>query len=127
MKREDALNYHSQGRPGKIAVVATKPLTNQRDLALAYSPGVAEPCLEIVEKDIGSIRVVFSGAGAAAIATAEHYVRLGAKRENILLIDRKGVIYKGRPGTLDPYKAKFANETNARTIADALKGADVFV
>src|SRR5213082_3242722 len=216
MKRDDALEYHSSGRPGKIAVVPTKPLNNQRDLALAYSPGVALPCLEIkanpedaylytakgnlvavvtngtavlglgnigaiagkpvmegkgnlfkqfsdldvfdlevgsedpddvikfcqlleptvgginledirapdcfyieeklretlkipvfhddqhgtaiisgaalinaleiVEKDIGSIRVVFSGAGAAAIATAEHYVRLGAKRENILLI-----------------------------------------
>src|SRR6185436_6534780 len=49
-KRQDALDYHSNGRPGKIAVVPTKPLTNQRDLALAYSPGVAEPCLEI-EKD----------------------------------------------------------------------------
>src|ERR671926_700186 len=47
MKREDALDYHASGRPGKIAVVPTKPLTNQRDLALAYSPGVAEPCLEI--------------------------------------------------------------------------------
>ncbi len=47
MKREDALDYHARGRPGKIAVVPTKPLTNQRDLALAYSPGVAEPCLEI--------------------------------------------------------------------------------
>src|SRR5688500_20329956 len=47
MKREDALDYHSSGRPGKIAVVPTKPLNNQRDLALAYSPGVAEPCLEI--------------------------------------------------------------------------------
>src|SRR5256885_13201609 len=47
MKREDALEYHRSGRPGKIAVVPTKPLTNQRDLALAYSPGVAEPCLEI--------------------------------------------------------------------------------
>jgi malate dehydrogenase (oxaloacetate-decarboxylating)(NADP+) len=46
-KREDALEYHRQGRPGKIAVVPTKPLTNQRDLGLAYSPGVAEPCLEI--------------------------------------------------------------------------------
>ena len=46
-KREDALDYHRRGRPGKIAVVPTKPLTNQRDLALAYSPGVAEPCLEI--------------------------------------------------------------------------------
>src|SRR5439155_25599186 len=49
-KRQDALDYHANGRPGKIAVVPTKPLTNQRDLSLAYSPGVAEPCLEI-EKD----------------------------------------------------------------------------
>src|SRR5207302_6942141 len=49
-KRQDALDYHANGRPGKIAVIPTKPLTNQRDLALAYTPGVAEPCLEI-EKD----------------------------------------------------------------------------
>ncbi|HUX34509.1 MAG TPA: NAD-dependent malic enzyme, partial [Gemmatimonadaceae bacterium] len=46
-KRDDALEYHRQGRPGKIAVVATKPLSNQHDLALAYTPGVAEPCLDI--------------------------------------------------------------------------------
>ena len=257
MKREDALDYHSQGRPGKIAVVPTKPLNNQRDLGLAYSPGVALPCLEIkanpedvykytakgnlvavvtngtavlglgnigalagkpvmegkanlfkqfadldvfdlevgsedpddvikfcqlleptvgginledirapdcfyieetlrktmkipvfhddqhgtaiisgaallnalecVNKKIEHIKVVFSGAGAAAISTAEHYVRLGVARENILLIDRKGVIYAGRPGEMDPYKAKFASHTKARTIADALDGADVFV
>src|SRR5688500_10648656 len=236
MKREDALDYHSSGRPGKIAVVPTKPLNNQRDLALAYSPGVAEPCLEILRnpddaykytargnlvavvtngtavlglgnigalagkpvmegkgnlfkqfadldvfdleigsenpddvirfcqlleptvgginledirapdcfyieeklretlnipvfhddqhgtaiisgaallnaveiagKNIESVRVVFSGAGAAAISTAEHYVRLGVLRENILMCDRTGVVYKGRPGELDPYKAK---------------------
>jgi malate dehydrogenase (oxaloacetate-decarboxylating)(NADP+) len=257
MKREDALDYHASGRPGKIAVVPTKPLNNQRDLALAYSPGVAAPCLEIesnpddaykytakgnlvavvsngtavlglgnigalaakpvmegkanlfkqfadldvfdlevgsqnpddvikfcqlleptvgginledirapdcfyieetlrktmhipvfhddqhgtaiisgaallnaleiVGKKIERVRVVFSGAGAAAISTAEHYVRLGVPRENILLTDRQGVIYEGRPGELDPYKAKFANKTKARTIADALVGADVFV
>jgi malate dehydrogenase (oxaloacetate-decarboxylating)(NADP+) len=257
MKREDALDYHASGRPGKIAVVPTKPLNNQRDLALAYSPGVAAPCLEIesnpddaykytakgnlvavvsngtavlglgnigalaakpvmegkanlfkqfadldvfdlevgsekpddvikfcqlleptvgginledirapdcfyieetlrktmripvfhddqhgtaiisgaallnaleiVGKKIEKVRVVFSGAGAAAISTAEHYVRLGVPRENILLTDRQGVIYEGRPGELDPYKAKFANKTKARTIADALVGADVFV
>jgi malate dehydrogenase (oxaloacetate-decarboxylating)(NADP+) len=257
MKREEALDYHSSGRPGKIAVVPTKPLNNQRDLALAYSPGVAIPCLEIkakpddvykytakgnlvavvtngtavlglgnigalagkpvmegkanlfkqfadldvfdlevgsenpddvikfcqlleptvgginledirapdcfyieetlrktmkipvfhddqhgtaiisgaallnaleiVGKKIGKVRVVFSGAGAAAISTAEHYVRLGVPRENILLTDRQGVIYEGRPGELDPYKAKFANKTKARTIAEALVGADVFV
>src|SRR5437588_2311128 len=257
MKREDALDYHASGRPGKIAVVPTKPLDTQRDLALAYSPGVAAPCLEIetnpddaykytakgnlvavvsngtavlglgnigalaakpvmegkanlfkqfadldvfdlevgsenpddvikfcqlleptvgginledirapdcfyieetlrdtmkipvfhddqhgtaiisgaallnaleiVGKKIEKIRVVFSGAGAAAISTAEHYVRLGVPRENILLTDRRGVIYEGRPGETDPYKARFANKTKARTIADALNGADVFV
>src|SRR5882762_630833 len=257
MKREDALDYHSSGRPGKIAVVPTKPLNNQRDLALAYSPGVAVPCLEIeatpedaykytakgnlvavvsnatavlglgnigalaakpgmegkanlfkqfadldvfdlevgsenpddvirfcqlleptvgginfedirapdcfyieetlrktvkisvfhddqhgtaiisgaallnaleiVGKKIEKIRVVFSGAGAAAISTAEHYVRLGVPRENILLTDRQGVVYEGRPGELDPYKAKFASKTKARSVAEALAGADVFV
>ncbi|MEA2761199.1 MAG: hypothetical protein QOD47_483, partial [Gemmatimonadaceae bacterium] len=257
MKREDALDYHASGRPGKIAVVPTKPLNNQRDLALAYSPGVAAPCLEIesnpddaykytakgnlvavvsngtavlglgnigalaakpvmegkanlfkqfadldvfdlevgsenpddvikfcelleptvgginledirapdcfyieetlrrtmripvfhddqhgtaiisgaallnaleiVGKKIEKVRVVFSGAGAAAISTAEHYVRLGVPRENILLTDRQGVVYEGRPGELDPYKAKFANKTKARTVAEALVGADVFV
>ncbi|HMA24687.1 MAG TPA: NADP-dependent malic enzyme [Gemmatimonadaceae bacterium] len=256
-KRQDALDYHANGRPGKIAVVPTKPLTNQRDLSLAYSPGVAEPCLEIERdndlaytytakgnlvavvtngtavlglgnigaiaakpvmegkanlfkqfadldvfdlevgsenpddvikfcqlleptvgginledirapdcfyieetlrktlkipvfhddqhgtaiisgaallnaldvsgKNIGSIRVVFSGAGAAAISTAEHYVRLGVRRENITMCDRAGVIYRGRKGELDPYKARFQADTNARTIADALVGADVFV
>jgi malate dehydrogenase (oxaloacetate-decarboxylating)(NADP+) len=257
-KRDDALDYHSHGRPGKIAVVPTKPLNNQRDLALAYSPGVAEPCLairdnpedvykytargnlvavvtngtavlglgnigalagkpvmegkanlfkqfsdidvfdlevgtenpddvikfcqlleptvgginledikapecfyieetlrktmgipvfhddqhgtaiisgaallnalEISGKDIAQIKVVFSGAGAAAISTAEHYVRLGVKRDNILMCDREGVIYEGRTaGDMDPYKARFVRKTDARSIADALVGADVFV
>jgi malate dehydrogenase (oxaloacetate-decarboxylating)(NADP+) len=257
-KRDEALEYHARGRPGKIAVVPTKPLNNQRDLSLAYSPGVAEPCLairdnpedvykytakgnlvavvtngtavlglgnigalagkpvmegkgnlfkqfadldvfdlevgsesaddmirfcqlleptvgginledikapecfyieetlrktmnipvfhddqhgtaiisgaallnalEIVGKDIGQIHVVFSGAGAAAISTAEHYVRLGVKREHIIMCDRAGVIYEGRTeGDMDPYKAKFVRKTSARSIADALVGADVFV
>jgi len=257
MKRADALEYHAQGRPGKIAVVPTKPLNNQRDLALAYSPGVAEPCLEIQKnpedayrytakgnlvavvsngtavlglgnigalagkpvmegkanlfkqfadldvfdlevgsedpedvirfcqlleptvgginledirapdcfrieeelrrtlkvpvfhddqhgtaiisgaallnalevtgKEIAAIRVVFSGAGAAAIATAEHYVRLGVRREHIIMCDRAGVIYEGRGDDMDPYKARFAVRTERRTIAEALDGADVFV
>jgi malate dehydrogenase (oxaloacetate-decarboxylating)(NADP+) len=257
MKREDALEYHARGRPGKIAVVPTKPLTNQRDLSLAYSPGVAEPCLEIkkdpeqayaytakgnlvavvtngtavlglgnigalagkpvmegkgnlfkqfadldvfdlevgsespddvirfcqlleptvgginledirapdcfyieetlrktmrvpvfhddqhgtaiisgaallnaleiVDKDIAEARVVFSGAGAAAIATAEHYLRLGVRREHIIMCDRQGVIYRGRSQDMDKYKARFANDTTCRTIADALVDADVFI
>jgi malate dehydrogenase (oxaloacetate-decarboxylating)(NADP+) len=255
--REDALDYHARGRPGKIAVVPTKPLDNQRDLSLAYSPGVAEPCLEIqrnpedayrytakgnlvavvtngtavlglgnigalaskpvmegkanlfkqfadldvfdievgsespddlinfcrlleptvgginledirapdcfyieqtlrdtvripvfhddqhgtaiisgaallnalelVEKEIANVRVVFSGAGAAALSTAEHYVRLGVKRENIVMCDLHGVVYVGRTVAMDPYKSRFARDTEMRTVTQALVGADVFV
>ena len=257
MKRTDALEYHSRGRPGKIAVVPTKPLTNQRDLALAYSPGVAEPCLEIQKqpddayrytakgnlvavvtngtavlglgnigalaskpvmegkanlfkqfadldvfdlevgsespddvikfcqlleptvgginledirapdcfyieetlrktmkipvfhddqhgtaiisgaallnaleitgKDIAHVQVVFLGAGAAAISTAAHYVRLGVQLEHLVMCDKEGVIWKGRPTHMDPYKSRFANDTTARTLTEALVGADVFV
>jgi malate dehydrogenase (oxaloacetate-decarboxylating)(NADP+) len=257
MKREDALEYHASPRPGKIAVVPTKRLNNQRDLSLAYSPGVAEPCLEIkrnpddayrytakgnlvavvtngtavlglgnigalagkpvmegkgnlfkqfadldvfdlevgsekpddvikfcqlleptvgginledirapdcfyieetlrktmkipvfhddqhgtaiisgaalvnaleiVGKPIDEVRVVFSGAGAAALATASHYERLGVRHEHITLCDRAGVIYAGRPDDMDAYKLRFANDTRARTVADALVGADVVV
>ena len=255
-RRQEALDYHSQGRPGKIQVSPTKPFKDQRDLSLAYTPGVAEPCLEIakkpedaytytakgnlvavvtngtavlglgnigplagkpvmegkgilfkafadidvfdlevasedpedvirfcqlleptvgginledirspdcfhieqklretlsipvfhddqhgtaiisgaallnaldvVKKDIDKVRVVFSGAGAAAIATAEHYVKLGVKREHIVMCDQKGVIHTGRED-LDQYKRRFAADTKARVIAEALKGADVFV
>ena len=257
MKREDALEYHASPRPGKIAVVPTKRLTNQRDLSLAYTPGVAEPCvaikqtpddayrytskgnlvavvtngtavlglgnigalagkpvmegkgnlfkqfadldvfdlevgsenpddvirfcqlleptvgginledirapdcfyieetlrrtlkipvfhddqhgtaiisgaallnaLEIVGKLIEDVRVVFSGAGAAAIATAGHYERLGVRHEHIIMCDRAGVIYAGRTSDMDPYKARFANDTRARTVTEALEGADVLV
>jgi len=254
--KQDALNYHSQGRRGKIEVVATKPCATQWDLSLAYTPGVAEPCLEIqkvperafdytakgnlvavvsngtavlglgnigalagkpvmegkgvlfkrfadidvfdlevgsedpddvirfcqlleptvgginledikapecfhieetlrrtmsipvfhddqhgtaiisgaalvnalevVRKDIGKIIMVINGAGAAGIACAEHYVRLGMKRENIILCDTKGVVYEGRGEGMNPYKARFASKTTARTLAEAMKGADVF-
>jgi malate dehydrogenase (oxaloacetate-decarboxylating)(NADP+) len=255
-RRQEALDYHAQGRPGKIQVTPTKPFKDQRDLSLAYTPGVAEPCLEIakrpedaylytakgnlvavvsngtavlglgnigalagkpvmegkgilfkafadidvfdlevgsenpedvirfcqlleptvgginledirspdcfyieqrlratlgipvfhddqhgtaiisgaallnalllVKKAIDKVKIVFAGAGAAAIATAEHYVRLGVVRKNIVMADHKGVIYKGRDG-LDEFKERFAVETKARTLAEALQGADVFV
>ena len=256
--RQDALDYHSSGRRGKIAVVPTKPASTQRDLSLAYSPGVAEPCREIAQNpedvfkytargnlvavvsngtavlglgnigplaskpvmegkgvlfkrfadidvfdlEVGSqdpedvirfcelleptvgginlediaapecfyieeelkrrldipvfhddqhgtavisgaallnalditgkaldeVKVVFSGAGAAAIATAEHYVSLGVRRENIFMADRKGIVRTDRdPADLDPYKSRFAQDTDAHTLADALVGADVFV
>jgi malic enzyme len=83
--------------------------------------------LEIVGKRIEDVRVVFSGAGAAALATAAHYERLGVRREHIIMCDRAGVIYTGRSSDMDPYKSRFANDTSARTLAEALDGADVFV
>ena len=252
---KEALEYHKVGRPGKIEVVSTKPCVTQRDLSMAYTPGVAEPCrvieknpdaayeytskgnlvavisngtavlglgaigalagkpvmegkgvlfkrfadvdvfdieinskdpdeivnvcklleptfgginledikapecfyieqklqslvsipvfhddqhgtaiitaaallnaLELAEKKIDAIRLVIVGAGAAGIASAKLFTALGMKREQIMLVDRKGVIYKGRTEDMNPYKAEWALETPARTLADALKGADV--
>ena len=257
ISREDALAYHSRGRKGKIQVVPTKPTTTQRDLSLAYSPGVAEPCkeierdpllayeytakgnlvgvisngtavlglgnigalagkpvmegkgvlfkrfadidvfdieiattdpeelirtvklleptfgginledirapecfeierrlkaemnipvfhddqhgtaiisgaallnaLEVTGRKIGEARIVFSGAGAAALSCAHLYLKLGARRENVILCDRKGVIWRGRTEDMDPYKAALAADTSARTLAEALVGADVFI
>ena len=256
IRRQEALDYHSQGRPGKIQVSPTKPFKNQRDLSLAYTPGVAEPCreiaahpddaysytakgnlvavvtngtavlglgnigalagkpvmegkgilfkafadidvfdlevgsddprdlvrfcqlleptvgginledirspdcfyveqalreqlsipvfhddqhgtaiitgaallnaLEIVQKDIRKVRVVFAGAGAAAVASAKHYVRLGVPRDQITLCDERGVLHADRDD-LDEYRRRFAVRGKARTLAEALQDADVFV
>ncbi len=255
--REDALEYHRSGRPGKIEVTATKPFTTQRDLSLAYTPGVAEPCMEIHKdsekayeftskgnlvavvtngsavlglgnigplaskpvmegkgvlfkrfadidvfdleldtqdpdefipavkllepsfgginledikapesfyieerlreemqipvfhddqhgtaiisaaallnallltgKKIEDLRVVYNGAGAAAIACAKLHVALGLNPKNLLMCDSKGVIYKGRSEGMNPHKAPFAADTDARTLSDAIKGADAFI
>ncbi len=257
ISKQEALDYHLGQRPGKIEVSPTKPCRTQRDLSLAYTPGVAEPCLEIeknphdafkytskgnlvavvsngtavlglgdigalagkpvmegkgvlfkrfadvdvfdieidshnpdeiikvcqlleptfgginledikapecfyieetlkktmkipvfhddqhgtaiisgaalvnalelVGKDIAKVKVVFNGAGASGIACAEHYVRLGVKRENITLCDTKGVVYKGRTAGMNPYKERFAKDTPFRTLAEAVKDADVLV
>lgn len=256
-KYRKALDYHSQGRPGKIEMVPTKPCLTAADLALAYSPGVAGPCLEIaknpedvykytakgnlvavlsngsavlglgnigalagkpvmegkgvlfkrfadidvfdieinadtvdeivrtakaleptfgginledikapecfeVEKqlieimdipvfhddqhgtaiiagaaflnaleitkrDIAKTKVVVSGAGAASIACALFMVDLGVKKENLIMVDSKGVIWKGRTEGMNKYKDMFANDTKARTIADSLKDCDAFI
>jgi malate dehydrogenase (oxaloacetate-decarboxylating)(NADP+) len=254
---EDALEYHRRKPAGKVSVVPTKPCVTQRDLSMAYTPGVAHPCLEI-EKDpekayeytsrgnlvavisngtavlglgaigalagkpvmegkgvlfkrfadvdvfdievdtlderkfiecvallepsfgginledikapecfrieeelkrrmkipvfhddqhgtaiisaaaflnaleitgrkLDNVKVVFSGAGAAAVACANLYISFGLDRNNVLMVDRKGVIYKGRTEGMNEYKEAFAVETKARTLADALVGADVFV
>ena len=254
--KADALNYHSEGRPGKIEVIPTKPHSTQLDLSLAYSPGVAEPCLaieknpqdaykytargnlvavvsngsavlglgnigalagkpvmegkgllfkifadidvfdievdeseaekvintvksisptfgginledikapecfeieeklkkmldipvfhddqhgtaiisaaglvnalELVNKKIEDIKIVVNGAGASAISCAKLYITLGAKAENVFMCDSKGVLNKKR-SNLNKYKAAFVRDTPDETLADALKGADVFL
>ena len=256
IRKQDALDYHSRQRPGKIEIALTKPCATQRDLSLAYTPGVADPCLaiaanpedayqytakgnlvavvsngsavlglgnigglagkpvmegkavlfkrfadidvfdleldaadpaeivrvvraleptfgginledikapecfrieeelkatmkipvfhddqhgtaiisgaallnalEIVGKRIDQVKVVFNGAGAAGIACAKFYLTLGVKKENLVLVDTKGVVYVGRAAGMNPYKAQFARETQARTLADVIAGADVF-
>ena len=255
--RESALHYHKHPTPGKIAIRATKDMATQRDLALAYSPGVAAPCEEIAKdpltaydytsrgnmvavisngtavlglgnlgalaskpvmegksvlfkkfanidsvdievdetdvdkivdiiaslepswgginledfkapecfeiesrlkermnipvfhddqhgtaiivtaafknwikhsgRKIKDIKLVASGAGASAIACLNLLVHAGLKRENIIVCDRKGVIYKGRSESMDPQKESFASKTKARDLKAAIKGADVFL
>jgi malate dehydrogenase (oxaloacetate-decarboxylating)(NADP+) len=255
--RRAALEYHEFPTPGKVAIAATKPLVNQRDLALAYSPGVAAACeeivadpanayrytargnlvavvtngtavlglgdigplaakpvmegkgvlfkkfagidvfdievnekdidklvdviaaleptfgginledikapdcfyverklrermkipvfhddqhgtaivvgaallngLKVVGKDIREIKLVTSGAGAAALACVNLLVKLGLPRENVWATDLAGVVYRGRTELMDPDKAEFAQETSARTLAEVIVGADVFL
>lgn len=256
--RNAALEYHKRdGKPGKIAIVATKPLMSQRDLSLAYSPGVAVPCEEIAknpkasydytakgnmvavisngtavlglgnlgaaaskpvmegkavlfkrfadidaidievatedpaefisvvkniaetwgginledikapecfiierelkkivevpifhddqhgtaiitaaglinaahitERKFSELKIVVNGAGAAAIACIELLKHMGVYNDNIILCDTKGVIYKGREVGMNEWKVKHAIDTQARTLAEALKGADVFL
>ncbi|MBL8655343.1 MAG: NADP-dependent malic enzyme, partial [Alphaproteobacteria bacterium] len=255
--REAALEYHRLPQPGKLAVVATKPLANQRDLALAYSPGVAAACEAIVEnpaeaatvtaranlvavvtngtavlglgsigplaakpvmegkgvlfkkfagidvfdieidekdpdklvdivaaleptfgginledikapecfeieeklrrrmkipvfhddqhgtaiivaaaivnalrvvgKSLDQVKLVTSGAGAAALACLDLLVTLGLKIENTIVTDIAGVVYAGRKELMDPRKDRYARETNARTLGDAIGGADIFL
>jgi malate dehydrogenase (oxaloacetate-decarboxylating)(NADP+) len=256
VRKIDALTYHSQDRPGKIEVKSTKPCMTQRDLSMAYTPGVAEPCveirkdpskafdyttrgnlvgvvtngtavlglghigalagkpvmegkailfkrfadidvfdveidstdpdeiihvvklleptfgginledikapecfyveerlqeimgipvfhddqhgtaiisgaallnaLEIQGKRIDEVKVVMAGAGAAGIACAELYIKLGAKRENVYLVDTKGLVYRGRTTGMNPYKERLANGSGPMTLAEVMKGADVF-
>ena len=83
--------------------------------------------LEIAGKEIGASRVVINGAGAAAVACARHFIRLGVTPELIMMCDSKGVIYEGREEGMNPYKAQFARRTAARTLGEAMKDADVFV
>jgi malate dehydrogenase (oxaloacetate-decarboxylating)(NADP+) len=82
--------------------------------------------LEVVNKSIAEVKIVISGAGASAISCAELMVRLGARRANITLVDTRGVIYKGRAEGMNPYKERFAQDTESRSLVEAILGADVF-
>ena len=83
--------------------------------------------LRLQDKDIAQVRVVASGAGAAGMACLDMFVNLGVKKEHIIVCDSKGPIYEGRPGKLDGRKAEFVAKTEARSLAEALVGADVFL
>jgi malate dehydrogenase (oxaloacetate-decarboxylating)(NADP+) len=83
--------------------------------------------IELVSKDIARMRVVINGAGASAIACAEHLCRLGFQAEQVLMCDSLGVIYEGREEGMNAYKQRFARRTQARYLAEALRDADVFL
>jgi malate dehydrogenase (oxaloacetate-decarboxylating)(NADP+) len=97
---------------------------DQHGTAIISGAGLIN-ALEIVGKPISEVKVVFCGAGAAAIACAAHHVNLGVRRENIVMCDVHGVIYEGRTEGMNPYMQRFAVKTNARTLTEALVGADV--
>jgi malate dehydrogenase (oxaloacetate-decarboxylating)(NADP+) len=99
---------------------------DQHGTAIISGAGLLNAC-ELVKKEISELRMTFNGAGAAAIACAEFFIHLGARRENMIMCDSRGVIYKGRDANMNPQKEKFAVDTSARTLEDAMKGADVFV
>ncbi len=99
---------------------------DQHGTAIISGAGLLNAC-EIAGKKMSELKMAFNGAGASAIACAEFFISLGAKRENIIMCDSRGVIYEGRNAGLNPQKERFLVETDKRTIGDALVGADVFV
>ncbi len=99
---------------------------DQHGTAIISAAGLIN-ALELVGKKPEEVRVVFSGAGASAISSARHFLRLGVKHENMMMVDSKGVIFKGRTEGMNEFKEEWAVETEARTLEDAMEGADVFV
>jgi malate dehydrogenase (oxaloacetate-decarboxylating)(NADP+) len=99
---------------------------DQHGTAIITTAGLMNS-LEIVGKKIDEVDVVVNGAGAAAIACSEMMILAGVQRQRITMLDSRGVIYAGRTEGMNEYKERFAKETDARTLADAMKGADVFL
>src|SRR3989337_1893668 len=111
MKREDAFDYHAQGRPGKIAVVPTKPLNNQRDLALAYSPGVALPCLEIKANPEDAYKYTAKGNLVAVVTNGTAVLGLGniGALAGKPVMEGKAVLFKRFAG-VDVFDIELATE-----------------
>jgi malate dehydrogenase (oxaloacetate-decarboxylating)(NADP+) len=99
---------------------------DQHGTAIIATAGLIN-ALEIVGKSIDQVQIVVNGAGASAIACSEMFILAGARRENITMLDSRGVIYAGRREGMNEYKARFARNTDTRTLEDAMQGADVFV
>ncbi len=99
---------------------------DQHGTAIIATAGLIN-ALEIVGKKIGEVKIVVNGAGASAIACSEMFMLAGARHEHITMLDSRGVIHVERKQGMNEYKARFAQETDARTLDDAMKGADVFV
>ncbi len=99
---------------------------DQHGTAIVIAAGILN-ALRVSGKEIGDVKLVCCGAGAAALASLNLLVKIGIKRENITIADIKGVVYKGRVELMDEYKEPFAKATDARTLADIMSGADIFV
>jgi malate dehydrogenase (oxaloacetate-decarboxylating)(NADP+) len=99
---------------------------DQHGTAIISGAALLNAC-EFIGRRLEELRIVINGAGAAGIACAKMYVRLGARKENIMLLDSKGIIYKGREGGMNPYKEAFAVDTPLRTLEHAVKGAHALV
>ena len=98
---------------------------DQHGTAIVVMAGLMNAC-EIAGKELNKVKIVVSGAGAAALACCNLMLKFGVKKENIIVCDSKGVVYKGRKD-INKYKEVFASDTNARNLADAIKNADVFL
>jgi malate dehydrogenase (oxaloacetate-decarboxylating)(NADP+) len=99
---------------------------DQHGTAIISGAALLNACL-VTQRKLADVRIVFNGAGAAAISCARIFKALGAKAQNIMMCDSQGVVYRGRTKGMNKYKEEFLVDTEARTLADALNGADVFV
>jgi malate dehydrogenase (oxaloacetate-decarboxylating)(NADP+) len=99
---------------------------DQHGTAIIAGAGILN-ALEIIEKKIEDIKIVINGAGAAGVSCADFLILLGAKKENMIMCDSKGVIYKGREFSMNEHKERFASDVTHRTLEDAMNGADLFL